>query len=676
MDNLIKEFKTRVTKRSGFYDCCFCKCVDTCRNLENRYHVAENRLTLAEMIVKLKNLNYQFTKKDIEAIFSALLFGKSKSYLLNGTSHFYSTIISLVFNNIVPTQTQMTDMISCYEACKSATKINIRCFDAIRILLGNGYNLLKRHRDKFISIGYTPTAINMNDIQAIDIENLLSSSNIDDSRDYIDTVIDNIKNDVLVGNGVCIYNIIKNLKDITSCCTDINYNCGECQIMNIWDNMILKLINKGCIITMDTLKLLLTRWKVDKSNKSHYIFDDMYFYKLVNYMTSINNNKLLLTSDLFDVAIENNLYNIAFYIADMHLGLTTNNLLKVYNNCTNGVIYLNSTDQIKKYCNYLYEKNYITENVINIINGEILENQFLHIDFEPNDWREHFVDSYCLDMQIVSENCKIKNIKYDRFCGFIHINDIIEKNNIIIPNVDYMIRAISIDDITFYNQLKSKNIVPNVECINAALATQTNNTIKLVKDILQYKIIPDAKGFDNLIGSIYFNEIFELIANYGFQLSTKMFNKTIKHHQIIKNIQRFNIPFDNKMYFNLHRHHCLNMDYIEQFDGNIQKLHKLREQFRDITLEKVKEIVANKGYIDMYCLVNCRNDLDVYKYLLDIGMEPVLSCFVSSEYKMRFFKEDKDGYGKLNYKAFKKIEKKMYGSTDNLVKIMDKPYFE
>lgn len=699
LDNLKKDFKLRSPIKNALIYClCGWNCInDECRVPHNNYIVNNNnnliypRLSLAYIVVKLDELKYEFTQEDFNNLVSCLVYNKSKSYLIIAThAESYEKLLSIMFSKFMPSTKQMDMIMCCYKSLLYAKIRNehYRYFDnsiflVVRILINKGYILSDTYIKILKSLDYNPVAVKSDDISVDTLEKLLDGNIISDHK-YLRSIIEKIDPSKLANNTICIKNIIKNVSLNSICCNDknfmtTNHKCLNCKFKLFWSEIVELLIKKGCVLTKETIDLYLSY--------KYAMFNERCFYKLMDFLGDIK-----LDETTLDIAINNKLYNIGFYIADIHIGLDFDNLLKLYN-LKSGIFELYDKKHIMKYCTIYKDdstKIYLTPNVYNVINKTKIKHysylqNVTELKYTKDDELATNIDNN-IDISKYVDVPKEKyqktyfNSKYDGYeFGLIHILDIIKINDII-PNDKLMNLAICNKDYTSYEQFKTKfSITPNIECMNNAINIEN---MEMIKDIIQYKILPNKVGYNILVRKTcgdmchcFFEAIFELLITYGFQINSKLFLCAIKKGNIIENPERFNIKFDNVMYFYLNRYGVL-PHYIKYFDEETQELYNIRTEFENYTLDEVKIIVKNKGYIDRYCIVAHSKRIEtrpIYQFLLESGLEPVLECIADCN---RYFVYN-DPFTKniVLWKNYKKMELNMYGSIENLVKLMETPYY-
>lgn len=111
-----------------------------------------------------------------------------------------------------------------------------------------------------------------------------------------------------------------------------------------------------------------------------------------------------------------------------------------------------------------------------------------------------------------------------------------------------------------------------------------NNYIKLISKILEYKIIPSK---NNLIDFVKIHKrghykkavtiIIELLIKYGLVIDMDILKQVIKNGYLINNLERFNIEYDEKLYYYCYIYKYIPVEYMELFkiDKNVLKMREL-----------------------------------------------------------------------------------------------------
>ena len=183
----------------------------------------------------------------------------------------------------------------------------------------------------------------------------------------------------------------------------------------------------------------------------------------------------------------------------------------------------------------------------------------------------------------------------------------------------------------FYN-LKQKDIVN--ECAKTFKMLPTNEHLQimlkenrandeLLNDILCYKILPTKEDFNILMNNGRCNQhSIELLIKYGLLLDMNDINNAISKKIIIENLERFNISYDETLYYSCYIHNIFPYDDKMEIDKNILELRKLCRN-RSTTIEVFKKYIETHNIMpDKYCYDHaCFYNLELLNYMT------ILNCF-------------------------------------------------
>ena len=180
-------------------------------------------------------------------------------------------------------------------------------------------------------------------------------------------------------------------------------------------------------------------------------------------------------------------------------------------------------------------------------------------------------------------------------------------------------------------------IIPDKNCLNNSVKKVLN--LDIINQIICYKINPDKITFEcllnnNLIddldddtdddeGKSNLETVVELFVKCGLQLTMDDMEKLIRKGLYLKNLDRFGIAYDDKLYFICFKNkYKISEEDISKFaiDKKILKLRKLCLSSKPkLTVQKFKQyLIKNNIKPDRYCLDNaiiCRNN-NLEKYML------------------------------------------------------------
>jgi len=79
------------------------------------------------------------------------------------------------------------------------------------------------------------------------------------------------------------------------------------------------------------------------------------------------------------------------------------------------------------------------------------------------------------------------------------------------------------------------------------------NNISKISQCLENKQIPTFCNFyyvlKHFTNGVHKNQVINMFVDYGYYLTYVYFLKTIKHHVIIKSINKFNFNYDDEFYY-------------------------------------------------------------------------------------------------------------------------------
>lgn len=128
--------------------------------------------------------------------------------------------------------------------------------------------------------------------------------------------------------------------------------------------------------------------------------------------------------------------------------------------------------------------------------------------------------------------------------------------------------------------------------------------IKMMELILGYKFLPSQETVITFVNDnqIYNCEKIELLIKYGFQITMDVVEALIKKNLELDNLERFNIEYDEKLYYLCYIHNC--DKYKKKFKIDANKL-KLREMCNSTCygFEHIKQFIESTNtQLDRYCM--------------------------------------------------------------------------
>lgn len=158
--------------------------------------------------------------------------------------------------------------------------------------------------------------------------------------------------------------------------------------------------------------------------------------------------------------------------------------------------------------------------------------------------------------------------------------------------------------------IKKYKIYPNKMCLDASIQVKD---IKLITEILCYKLIPDKETLKNLwpekIGYYHYSndniqKIIELLIKNGLKCDFDDIKLALKNSQYIPQLEIFNIPYDEQLYFQCYKYDNFPDYYNEKFaiDQKILELRTLCRKNNNTPKKIMSSITLNKNIIDQYCI--------------------------------------------------------------------------
>lgn len=137
--------------------------------------------------------------------------------------------------------------------------------------------------------------------------------------------------------------------------------------------------------------------------------------------------------------------------------------------------------------------------------------------------------------------------------------------------------------------LENYEVMPNKDTLDLAIKNinvthKINDEYDVICNILKYKILPDSVTLDNLDLSHVYNSTIndkrcyiDLLINNGLILTFEVFEFLLSKRLPITNLERFGIPYDEKLYFLCYKYNTFCDEYYEKLtiDGKVLGLHKL-----------------------------------------------------------------------------------------------------
>jgi hypothetical protein len=172
-------------------------------------------------------------------------------------------------------------------------------------------------------------------------------------------------------------------------------------------------------------------------------------------------------------------------------------------------------------------------------------------------------------------------------------------------------------------------ITPDADILRLILDQPVVN-LDMLNSILCYKILPTKKDFEVFMNSNMSygksETVVELMIKHGLQLDLDDIKLALKHKLGIKNLERFNIPYDEKLYY-----WCYIYDYYPYDDMNVDnhifQLRKLCRNSATSEHEFIQYMENNKIMPDRYCFDHaCRNNKSLRMFFVD-SCDPTLGMY-------------------------------------------------
>lgn len=184
--------------------------------------------------------------------------------------------------------------------------------------------------------------------------------------------------------------------------------------------------------------------------------------------------------------------------------------------------------------------------------------------------------------------------------------------------LDTLTLAITHKRYTFANTiLENYNVMPTQDTLDLAIknisqGATVDNEFNVICNILKYKIIPDNDTLNNLnFSCIYDNETMkdryryvDLLINNGLILSLEVIEFLLSKGLPVLNLERFGIPYDEKLYFLCYKYDVFCDEYYDKFiiDKSILDLHKLCRSKMNSIVKLTDYLQKNNVAMDKYAI--------------------------------------------------------------------------
>ena len=562
--------------------------------------------TPTEIIIKLIENNYEFTQDEFIKLIECITFGKTKSYIskcYTATVNRKNMVVTHIFDKFNPTNEQINKLLKCYNEMPIEGK-SIKYFDWIRVLVNKNYPFDNIMLNKIMSVG-CPLPYLLNGNYTLEANTI--------KEYFINGIDENIMNDYKifekqnVFNDDCLNNLLTSqfMKRHTSI-EFVNMTEKFTSLINI-------MLSKGAAVTTSIIENYINSTIIIQSPFTN-IFNHL--LNNINKSTITENDiikwmNIMRTKDIpFMAYYKINIINL-IHITKMYTCDILNNIMKYPDMHGNNTLPLSNISELLETMRHF---NYVIIDVNNKNNMETIRNMnkeitnydffrlFLHHGVEPN------INTMEAIIPLWSKLSKLT---------------VFGTTNV---NYEYMDELI--------NKYK---IYPNKKCLDCAVMNVLN--INMIKELLNYKIIPDEHTINSFIFGIniyrqyfvqkileagypYLKEVTELLIRYGLIINIEIVRNLFPYYQV-QNLERFNIPYDDNIYYLCHKYNIWPREYITKFtiDQNIMKLREMfaKHNNHDNILKFMKKYNLKP---DRYCIEN----LCVYSIHDALFFIQVLKC--------------------------------------------------
>jgi len=248
--------------------------------------------------------------------------------------------------------------------------------------------------------------------------------------------------------------------------------------------------------------------------------------------------------------------------------------------------------------------------------------------------------------------------------------------------IDELIEHCSNNDLKKYMKcIEYQHMIPTKECLDAAAGFSDGNTYMkldntiMLTDILNHKVIPDEDTFNALyktcvFGDALFVKRFDILTTFGLKVSLDMIEKCIRENIIIDDLSKYDIPYDDKLYYICWKNEIIPSIYLDKFEcgGYIIKLREMCRSKPTKLNTIIKYMKNNNIHPDRYCYVNaCKNSKnDLIDFFIKNNCDPIPQCIILDGSHIKHVQGYKD------YNNNIKIRDYMISKLDHT--IYSKPY--
>jgi hypothetical protein len=151
--------------------------------------------------------------------------------------------------------------------------------------------------------------------------------------------------------------------------------------------------------------------------------------------------------------------------------------------------------------------------------------------------------------------------------------------------------------------LEKYNIIPEKNTLDWSIKSLN---LELIQTILNFKLTPDTHTFHILNPGSYRNDtkdkILEMLINYGLMITINDIDDLLRQQYAINDLSRFNIPYDEKLYFMCYCNNYYPKEYLNYMTLNKKTL-ELHELCKTSTFNIItKYIQETNTKLDKYCM--------------------------------------------------------------------------
>jgi hypothetical protein len=714
LQTLIKKLDDKL-KNENIIRCC----KRNCKYVYNEECIIEE--SIIHILYNLHLLKYKLSKNQFDKIINNRYLGTFLIDFSNFT--YYNEAINLIFETYTPQTAIMTQILNRYKSdinYKILLENQKNVFYVIKLLFDKNYKWHTAHKKRLCDLGLI-VRLKPADIKKItikDFENIFANNVRNDIKYvlYLIKLVIESKKNIFNNNTTCINLFLsntnfKNIPMFKENNVDINNLVLKiCELIKF-------LVANGSIITKDAICGFINKYQNYMATGSNYNYSNINATKYIFY--TLIDHSILNIDDAKDIYASihniNLLHYEKFYIADKY-GFVTENVIKEVYNYYEGIMLTIHNDMINKYCDkektttinsitYYYSTEVFVLKLANKIdiNKIIQRNNINNKNNNNNVGVIHLLDifkyhniqlgtkmmAHAISINDVTTYEKIKSIGIypDDKClkmalynnnnnnndNTLFLDDILQKDNkLTSKSMEYAIRY---ENQEIYKRLESLKIYPNEKCLEIAIFTQD---INIVRNILNYKIQPTYNAVKNIFGRDNCCTcedrmyLLELLLQYGLKFDKKIMKIAIKNNILLNDLSRFL----NMVPIDNTIYYYLNVYERVGFGYNLYKnlLNIYAEHF-DNDL-KNKHILRQKFKNINMSITEAmelvkHNKIDGYCFINSI-QNPKVHEYLSSLYQTPVFGvEHYNCSNIMNKKSYKYFINKLYGSVDNYIEVLN-----